>query len=176
VAAAALIEPMQNSMQRLGPFNVSKEQQMRVLSELASGNLATFQSQVRALAEAFPNIMIASNGPPMVAVSYDDFSIEMIKALASASSRGTQVITPLSGSGASSSTARSSSTTIGSRLSQHQDTLMSVVLCMTLYHCYMEYYVAASMHNKQDMRRTQVELAVAAKSAGACTYLCMWLQ
>jgi hypothetical protein len=45
---------------------------------------------------------------------------------------------------------------------------MSVVMCMTLYDCYMEIHAADSKHKKDDMRRIQVELAVAAKSAGAC--------
>jgi hypothetical protein len=110
------------------------------------------------------------DGPPVLLPSLflDAFSIKIIRALASASSRVLQVIVPLSSSGASSSNTR-----IGSRLYQHQQALMSVIMCVTLYTGYMEMYALKSKSQEGDTRRIQVELAVAAKSAGACTqYAC----
>jgi hypothetical protein len=158
---------MQNSMRGRGYEPESKAPQLRVLAELATGNLATFQSQLVTLVKAFPNLLVVENGPPMLALTLDDYSIEMIRALASSSSRGLLVITPLLSSGSSSSNSRSSVMAMSSRLSQHQNTLMCVVVCMTLYHCYMDVYAVDSKNKARDMRRAQVEVAVAAKSAGA---------
>jgi hypothetical protein len=135
VAATPIDAPMQNSMRGQGAE--AHEQQLRLLAELASGHLGTFHSQASTLAAAFDTIVLMEDGPPVLLPSLflDAFSIKIIRALASASSRVLQVIVPLSSSGASSSNTR-----IGSRLYQHQQALMSVIMCVTLYTGYMEMY------------------------------------
>jgi hypothetical protein len=152
-----------------------KGKRLLVLADLASGSLATFRSQFSTLTRAFPDLLVVRDGPPMLALSpfesYDDYSIEMIRALASAGSRGLDVITPLMSSGSS-----STKKTVGSTLFQHNIPMMSLVICMTYCNCYMNLYRLNSSSKQKDTqqdkqqhkRRIQVELAVAAKSAGVC--------
>jgi hypothetical protein len=135
----------------------------RVISKLASADVATFGKLSRELARAFPTLSFPHDKPTMCTISSDEdySSLYLIKGLVAATTRGVNsVITPLF------------SSTSSSCLDKQRDALMCVTSCMRLCAAFMTMYQLLDSGNKavkspEDLRFKQVQLAVAVKSAGA---------
>jgi hypothetical protein len=132
------------------------------LSKLASANLAAFGRLLNELRRAFPNMLMPPEGPPVVALSaaYDLCRVDLHEALAAATSRGLEVITPLLNS--------SSSCLLG-----REEALLCVLCCLSLSICATKAFVmfdssCKALQCPAEVRRRQVQMAVILKSAGAC--------
>ncbi|KAF6253319.1 hypothetical protein COO60DRAFT_429511 [Scenedesmus sp. NREL 46B-D3] len=158
---------------RLDPM--SQDEVLQVLSSLASADLAALGRLYGDLARAFPTLYVTQEGPPTFGLSpgFDYTSLDLVKALAAASSRGLRLITSLFGSTTSSSSSSSSSS---SCLYQHRHVLSCVVACLTLCGSFMSLYTIMGSNSETvnfspETRRKQVELAVAITSTGLLTTL-----
>jgi hypothetical protein len=151
------------------------------LADFATADLRTFgRLLLPRLLRAFPTLFIKHDGVPVFkeSPSHDHSSLELNKALALASSRGLSVITPLFSSSTTTTTTNTISTTTTTSSSsacfrEHQDALCCVMSCCTLCASFMRSYPSAvgsscrTLDAAAVQMRRQVELAVAAKSAGA---------
>jgi hypothetical protein len=127
---------------------------LRLLHGLATSDLAAFGGLRHSLTSFLPSLLTMLEAQR----AHVTYSINPIKAVAAATSRGLDVVTPLFNSISSNSSVS---------FHEHDDALQCVTACITLFET-----VCADLGNVNDPeehRRRQVELAVAVKSAGTCT-------
>jgi hypothetical protein len=125
---------------------------LRLLQRLASSNLATFGGLRHLLISFLPSLLTALEEPR----ARETYSVNPVQALAAATSRGLDVVTPLFNIISSNSSAA---------FHEHEDALHCVTACITLVEHLCKNL--GDVNDPEQHRRRQVELAVAVKSAGA---------
>jgi hypothetical protein len=148
-------------------FNaLARERQARALHasrKFDAACLAALGPLVDDLEKATPFLLHETDGPPIfeltTGVSYT--SIDVISAVIAATSKGLSLITPLL-----------DSTSSSTFLPQHADALRCVICCSSLCGGFMHSYLHCDnglvrLEHDAAMERRALQLAVAAKSAGA---------
>jgi hypothetical protein len=157
--------------------NVPQDPALRLLTKLASADLATFGRLLNELSRTFPSLYFDQDGLPMYRSADLDCglseppSLSASRALAAATSRGLEAVTSLFSFSNSDTTC----------FLEHADALQCVTACIILCVGFTEEYSSSSHdeeHKPSEQLCKQVELAVAFKSAGerAVRYSSWWLQ
>jgi hypothetical protein len=163
---------MQDGTQASKREAMTLARRLQVLSALADCDLTTISTLSAEFARAFPVLSWATNWPIVLSASHSyEYSIDLVKALVAASSRGLHVVAALLGS--NSSSCNGDDWILQWEMPQllqleKMTPMMFVSNCITLCGRVMEIYVTRGHGNAAaDMHSRQAELAATARSTGA---------
>jgi hypothetical protein len=135
---------------------------LQILNTLATGSLLTFDTMLRRVADAFPDLLVAEEGLPVMPLfAFNEPSPALIKALAAASKQALNNATcmflvhnlSISGSGSS------------ILLKPLASAVMTI--CCTTCSTHMGMSIFGPSTTEAEQRSAQVQMAVAAQATGA---------